>query len=229
MQKTKVMHIGGETEPNIQINNTILENVEDFKYLGSIKTVDASCTKDIRTRIAMAKKRMIQLNNMWKERGIPKVLKVKILKALIWPVVLYGSEAWTLRKTDENHINAAEMWFYRRLLRVSYTEKRTNESILKELNTEPQLLHTITKRKMRYLGHTVRNKRCDLMKTVLQGKMEGKRKRGRPSTSYMDNMTKKTAQTAASIYRQCVDRDEWRGLIRTSTLSAIVTHNDADR
>ena len=126
------MHISGVDEPVIEMNSTRLENVTDFKYLGSVKTADANCNKDINTRIAMAKQRMVHLNNIWKDRGIAKGLKITILKALIWPVMMYGSKAWTLRKNDENRINAAEMWFYRRLLRVSYTEKRTNESIMTE-------------------------------------------------------------------------------------------------
>ena len=90
-----------------------------MKYLGSIKQDDGSCSKDVKTRIAMAKKKMVDLNSVWKDRGIPTALKVKLLKCLIWPVMLYGSETWTLKCDEISKINAAEMWFYRRLLRVS--------------------------------------------------------------------------------------------------------------
>ena len=117
-----------------------------MKYLGSLKESDGSCTKDVTTRIAMAKKKMIDLNNIWKDRGIPIILKIKLLKTLIWPVMLYGSESWTLRCEENNKINASEMWFYRRLLRVKWTDKRTNNSILVELNTKRILLTEINKK-----------------------------------------------------------------------------------
>ena len=94
-----------------------------MKYLGSVKSENGTCTKDVKTRIAMPKQKTIQLNNIWKFRSIPKHLKVSILKCLIWPVVMYGCEAWTLRKEEENKIKAAEMWLYRRLLRFQWTEK----------------------------------------------------------------------------------------------------------
>ena len=92
-KKTKVMHLEGEVthvNKDIKINQTVLENVDKFKYLGSIKTNDGTCTQDIKTRIAMAKQKMVEHNNIWKDRGIPITLKIKILKCLIWPVMLYG-------------------------------------------------------------------------------------------------------------------------------------------
>ena len=94
------------------------------------------------------------------------------LKCLIWPVVLYWSEAWALRKDDENRIQVAEMWFYRRLLRVKWTDKRMNESVLKELGVQRLMLFEISKKRLKYLGHANRNTKTDLMTTVLQGKVE---------------------------------------------------------
>ena len=145
-KKTKVMKIGNPAEEEIQIDGEPLENVDHFKYLGSIKSADTTCSKDIKARIAMAKQRMIQLTNIWKDRAINNSLKVKIVRALIWPVVLYGSEGWTLRKTDIKRIQSAEMWCYRRLLRVSWTQKRSNESILTELQKQPELIDLAKKK-----------------------------------------------------------------------------------
>jgi len=136
----------------------------------------------------MAKQKMVQLNNIWKDKAVPRELKIRILKCLIWPVVLYGNEAWALRKDDENRIQAAEMWFYRRLLRVKWTDKRTNESVLKELGVQRLMLSKISKRRLKYLGHANRNTKTDLMTTVLQGKVEAKRNQGRPPTSCIDNV-----------------------------------------
>ena len=155
-KKTKVMHINGKSDPDpIFINGVNLEYVSDMKYLGSIKEENGSCSKDVKTRIAMAKKKMVDLNSVWKDRGIPTSLKIKLLKCLIWPVMLYGSETWTLKCDEINKINATELWFYRRSLRVKWTDKRTNESVLTELNTKRLVLTEINKRRLKYVGHAV--------------------------------------------------------------------------
>ena len=141
------MHIKGTkaaaNSTEIKINGTILENVEHFKYLGSIKASDGTCRKDIVTRIAMAKQRMVQLTNLWKDRSIPTELKMKILKCLVWPIMLYGSETWTMKRYDEKKVEAAEIWFYRRVLRIKWTDKRTNDNVLQELSTKKRLLNII--------------------------------------------------------------------------------------
>ena len=100
-KKTKFLYIGKEPHSTINIGDEKIERVKHFKYLGSIKTDDADCSKDINTRIGMAKKRMVDLNNIWKDKTIGKQLKVKIVKCLIWTVTTYGAEGWTLKKKDE--------------------------------------------------------------------------------------------------------------------------------
>lgn len=232
-KKTKVMHIKGkdslnEKYTNITVDGTVLEKVDSFKYLGSIKTDDGTCLKDVKTRIAMAKQKMLQLNNIWKDRGIPNQLKIQILKCLVWPVMLYGCEAWTLRKEEENKINAAEMWFYRRLLRVQWTEKRTNESVLQELSVQKEVLKIINKRKLKYVGHANRNSKTDLMTTVLQGKVESKRNRGRPPISYMNNISASSGLRLEEIIHRSRDRDDWRALV-AMTGAATFDPGDADR
>ena len=97
---------------------------------------------------------------------MPNSLKITILKCLVWPVVMYGCEAWTLRREEEKKLEAAEMYLYRQLLRVTWKDKRTNESILEELSTERILLQEIKRRKLRYLGHANRNTRTDLMTSI---------------------------------------------------------------
>ena len=146
---------------------------------------DGTCNNDITTRIGMAKQKMTQLSNVWKDRCIPIQLKIWILECLVWPIALYGCQTWTTRKKDEKRIEAAEMWFYRRLLRISWTERRTNESVLQELGTSKRLLSIAAQRKLKYVGHASRNKATDLMKTVLQGKFQSKRKKGRPPVTCM--------------------------------------------
>ena len=158
-KKTKVMHLtisGGYQQvltSDATVNSTKLENVGHFKYLGSYKTEDGKCSKYINARISQAKQNMVHLNNIWKDHSLPLQLKLKILKCLICPVMMYGCAAWTLIKADKKKIEAAEMWFYRRLLRVKWTEKRTNQSVLKEIGSPKQMLETINVRKLKYVAH----------------------------------------------------------------------------
>ena len=231
--KTKYMHIKGQhSQPDeftsIKVNGEQLEKVENFKYLGSIKSSDGTCTQDVKARIAMAKQKMLQLNNIWKDRSIPNQLKMFLLKCLVWPVLMYGCEAWTLRKEEEQRINAAEMWLYRRLLQISWKDKRTNDSILEELSTNRVLLQEINKRKLKYLGHAVRNPKTDLMATILQGRVEGRRNRGRPPMSYMDNITAISGLTLGEVIHRSRDREDWRTVVAMSE-AATDEHGDADR
>ena len=232
-KKTKVLHVKGrdsqsEEHTTVKVDGTNLETVKQFKYLGSIKTDDGSCMQDIKVRIAMAKQKMVQLNNIWKDRGIPNVLKVNILKCLIWPVATYGCEAWTLKKDEEKKINAAELWFYRRLLRIQWTEKRTNNSVLEELAVKPELLSKINRRRLNYLGHTIRNTRTNLMATVLQGKVEARRNRGRPPISYMTSITASSGLSLSDVVHKSRDRQEWRATVARLG-AATIDPGDADR
>ena len=142
--------------------------------------------------------------------------------------MMYGCEAWTLRADELNKINAAELWFYRRLLRVSWTDKRTNESILKELNTKRLLLPEIEKRRLKYVGHAVRHSKTSLMSTVLMGKVEGKRKQGRPAKSLTGNLVETSGCGGLqAMVAQCRDREGWR--LVSSLVAATVVIGDADR
>ena len=127
-RKTKLMVVGDEnTNVYIDVDGETIDKVNSFKYLGAIKTSTGSCSEDVKARIGRAKKATMELDTIWKDRGIRKELKMKLVKALIWPVVTYGAEGWTLKKDDERRLEAAEMWCYRRMLRISWTEKRTKQ------------------------------------------------------------------------------------------------------
>ncbi|GFS26233.1 endonuclease-reverse transcriptase [Elysia marginata] len=219
-KKTKVMHIpaskeSSNVEPDIKIDRTSLENVDNFKYLGSIKTSDGACT-----RIGMAKQGMVSLNNIWKDKSIPKPLKFKLLKTLVWPRMLYGCETWTMRKADESKIEAAEMWFFRRLPRVSWKDRRTNGNVLAEMGTGRTLLSLVKDRRLKYIGHAERNTKTDLMKIIFEGKTEAKRGRGRPSISYVDQVSKATGLKLQSISQKSQDRVIWRGIVKSSCAAA---------
>ena len=236
-KKTKVIHVTGKDSSNnkennkIEINKEALETVEDFKYLGSIKTKDGKCMKDVKARTGMAKNKMLQLNTIWKDHSIPITLKIKLLQCLIWPVLMYGCESWTIRKSEEDKIQATEMWFYRRLLGVSWKEKRTNESILEQLGVTRILMTKIMQRKLKYTGHALRNTNTDLMKSVLVGKIEPTRKQGRPPISLIDNITKSSGMKLHEVSWASQRRTEWRRKVMSVSYGAAATvdTDDADR
>ena len=132
----------------------------------------------------------------------------------MWTVLTYGAECWALKKADEKRIESAEMCIYRRILRVSWTEHRIDESILIELITNTQLLGFVVRSKLPYFGHTMRDGGCELVKCVIQGKVSGKRRRGRPNKSYSRNTTKWITESMERITRDTRDRDKWIILIR---------------
>ena len=126
----------------------------------------------------------------------------------------YGAEGWTLRQQDIKHIEAAEMWLYRRMLRVKWDDRRTNVSILEELKVKRELVGIVKKRKLAFFGHAIRNKRCTIMKDMIQGSLEAGRKKGRPRTHYMQNVREWSGLSTYSVYSKAKDRDAWRGVVR---------------
>ena len=219
VKKTKTLYIGNDYQP-IVIQNEEVERVEHFKYLGSIKTEDGFCTKDINARLAMGKQRMVQLENIWKDKTISMQLKLKLMKCLVWTVMSYGAEGWTLRQQDIQKIESAEMWLYRRLLRVKWEDKRTNVSILEEIGAKRELVSIVMKRKLSFFGHAVRNKKCTLMNDVMQGRLEAGRKQGRPRTHYIQNVREWTGMNTYSVYNTARRRDEWRTVVSEAMRAA---------
>ena len=132
------------------------------------------------------------------------------------------------KKTDNSKIEACEMWFYRRLLRVKWTDKRTNESILNQLGVTRKLIQIINQRKLRYIGHAARNQKTDLMKVAYQGKIDAKRRRGRPTTTLLDNIKEASGLDIYRIAWESEDRDSWRELVMSAT-SPNSDNRDGDR
>ena len=208
--------------PPVLVNDEEIAAVSRFKYLGSWKSSDGDCGFDVRTRIGMAKDRMLQLTNVWKDNNVSRQLKLRLMYALVWSVLLYGAESWTLRKADEKRIDSMEMWCYRRLLRVSWMERRSNDSIMQELGFRPKLLGIVKYRKLSYFGHMCRPSGCSLVRDVVLGVMEGKRKRGRPRLSYTDNIVSWTNKSLHQNIQLSRDRALWREHCKAS---AFQQHN----
>ena len=228
-KKTKVMHVGKGQYQDIEIDGQVLERVDDFVYLGSTKTFNGDCKIDVARRIGMAKSKMVDLKNIWKDKDLSLKLKLKIMKVLVWTTVTYGAEGWTLKSEEKKKIQAAEMWFHRRLLNVTYKDRKTNISVLQDLNTERELFGQVVKRKLTYFGHLSRKKNLNLTKCIVQGKPEGKRGQGRPRMSYIDNVRQWTGLSAHAAFQAALDRDGWREVTRKAVRAANALMDDAGK
>ena len=154
-----------------------------------------------------------KLKKIWQNHDISTSTKIRLLKALVWPVATYGCESWTLKKMDEARINAFEMKCLRRVLRVSWTAKKTNEWVLMKAGVERSLLASVKKRKLLYFGHIMRKQGDNLEKEVMQGTTPGSRARGRPRTAWMTNITSWTRLSLEQLLRLTEDRQQWRMMV----------------
>ena len=137
-------------------------------------TADGDCSHEIKRRLLLGKKAMTNLDNILKSRDITLPAKIHLGKAMVFPVVMYGCERWTIKKAECQRIVAFELWYWRRLLRVPWTARRSNQSILKEISPEYSLEGLMLKLKLQYCGHVI--SADSLGKTLMLGKMEGKRR-----------------------------------------------------
>ena len=174
-QKTKIIASGPTT--SWEIDGETVETVSDFIFWSSKITEDGDCSHEIKRRLLLGRKVMTNLDRMLKSRHITLPTKVRLVKAMVFPVVMYGCESWTVKKAELRRIDAFELWCWRRLLRVPWTARRSNQSILKELSPGCSLEGLMLKLKLQYFGHLMR--RADsLEKTLMPGGIGGRKKRG---------------------------------------------------
>ena len=159
---------------------------------------------------------MQRLRSVWADHGIPRKLKADLMKALVWPIATFGCEAWTLKKNDERRIEAFEMFCIRRLLRVSWIDRRTNEWCLEKLGYKRELLGRVIRRKLRFYGH-IQRQANSLERDVLEGRVNGKRSRGRQKMTWQNNISAWTGMSMATARISVLDRDEWRRIIHART------------
>ena len=175
IQKTKIMASGPIT--SWQLDGETVETVADFIFLDSKITADGNCSHEIKRHLLLGRKVMTNLDSILKSRDITLPTKVHLVKGMVFPVVMYGCESWTIKKADHQRIDAFELWCWRRLLRVPWTARRSNQSLLKEISPGCSLEGLMLKLKLKYFGHLMR--RTDLLKkTLILGKIEGGRRRG---------------------------------------------------
>ena len=174
-QKTKIMALSPITSR--QIDGETVETVADFILGGSKITADGDCSHEIKRRLLLGRKVMTNLDSMRKSGDITLPTKVRLVKAMVFPVVMYGCDSWTIKKTEHQRVDAFELWCWRRLLRVPWTTRKSNQSILKEISPEYSLEGLMLKLKLQYFDHVIR--RADSFeKTPMLGKIEGGRRKG---------------------------------------------------
>ena len=195
-----------------------METLSDFIFLGSKITADGDCSLQIKRHLLLGRKVMTNLDSILKSRDITLSTKARLVKTMVFPMVMCGCEGWTVKKAERWRIDAFELWCWRRLLRVPWSSRRSNQSILKEISPGCSLEELMLKLKLQYFGHLMR--RTDsLKKTLMLGKIEGRRRKGRRRMRWLDGITDSMDMGLGRLRQSVMDREAWHAVVHVVTKS----------
>lgn len=205
----RVINRDARQATEVVVGGTPIARVSKFRYLGSWISEDLNPDIEIRARIEMARSNFLKLRNLLCDKRLNIHIKDNFVKCYVLSTLLYGVESWTLKVSAMNKLEAFEMWVYRRMLRIPWTDRVSNERVLNQMNKDRELLDIIKKRKAAYLGHIMRHSKYEFLQLIIEGKIEGKRGPGRRQCSWLKNIRDWTGLDSHTLLRRAKNREEF--------------------
>ena len=214
LKKTKIMSNTALEE--FYLDGESIEVVDNFNFLGSTIHKDGGLDLELRRRLSLGRAAMNKLTAVMKNHDVSLNTKVMLVNSLVFPVVLYGAESWTLKLNDKRRINSFEIWCWRRVLRISWTQKVTNEEVISRIAPNITLEAMVLKQKLTYFGHVMRNE-FGIGRDIMLGRTEGSRRRGRQRTRWIQEVINSTGKKLAELKDLAKNRKVWKRVVHDVT------------